>query len=154
VSDSAGIIPLVIGGVCSPSLQGRGPYFDQPICRYTQPRVNLMTGQYDSRVAETAAVVRSALMEAGIELVDLLRSVESVPSYTPMAKILGEFAECEDVLLKFLEDTGKRESLTLNSAVASALVLENIRKAARRVKGRQAAADKLKREVQGSNTQL
>jgi hypothetical protein len=146
-SDSAGIIPLVIGGVCSPSLQGRGLYLDQPICRYTPPRVNLMTGQYDSRVAETAAVVRFALREAGIELVDLIRSVESTPSYTPMAKIMGEFAECESALLKFVEE--KKETLTTNGAVVSALVLENIRKAARRVKGRAAASGKLKHVVQG-----
>jgi hypothetical protein len=147
VSDSAGIVPLVIGGIGSPSLQGRGLYFDQPICRYTPPRVNLMTGQYDSRVAETAAVVKYALDAAGIKIVDLIRHVEATESYTPLAKIMAEFAACENELLKSV--TTHKEKLTTTAAVASTMVLDNIYRAHLRASHNATAAAKLRRVVQG-----
>jgi hypothetical protein len=143
VSYSAGIIPLVIGAVRTPSVQGNG----QPVCRYTPPKVNLMTGQYDSRVAETAAVVKHALDDAGIKIVDLIRHVDANESYTPMAKIMAEFADYENTLLKSVEENEGK--LAVNAATASAMVLDNIHRAAQRVKSNAAAEAKLKRVVQG-----
>jgi len=127
VSDAAGIIPFIIGSINQAPLKGRGLYIDQPLVRYTPPRVNLKTGAYASRVAETAAVVKTALNKADIKLVDSIRSVTGKESYTPLAKILGAFKTYEKALVDFLNT--HKEKLANNNGVISTMIVDDLRKA-------------------------